>query len=111
MVNIEHTEDVATLKELLRVYATENARLHKRLQELVHENAKLQGKGPQEQMKLELSRLEEQMNAPCRSGCLVIRRSVEKAKVKVKARTIIVQSRSPGDTDLGRSPTLSISRS
>lgn len=63
MGDIEHTEDVATLKALLQVYANENARLQKRLEELVREIAELQGKGPQEQLELELSRLQEQMNA------------------------------------------------
>lgn len=63
MGDIEHIDDVATLKELLRVYAGENARLHNRLQELVQEIAELTGKGSREQLQLELTRIQEQMGA------------------------------------------------
>lgn len=63
MSDIEHIDDAATLKELLRVYAAENSRLHARLQELVRENAELKGKGPQEQLTLELAKIQEQMAA------------------------------------------------
>jgi transposase len=59
---VEHIDDPATLKELLRVYAAENARLHQRLQELVHEVAELKGKGAQEQLELELARIQEKMS-------------------------------------------------
>lgn len=62
MEQIEHLKDPAALKELVRVYAAENARLHRRLQELVTENAALKGKGAQEQLEWELARIQEQMS-------------------------------------------------
>jgi len=44
-------------------YAAENARLHRRMQELVKEIAELRGRGTGEQLELELSHLQEQMHA------------------------------------------------
>lgn len=61
MESFEHLNDLTSLKELLRVYSAENARLHRRLQELVQEVAELKGKGAQEQLELELARIQEQM--------------------------------------------------
>lgn len=61
--HVEHIHDPATLKELLRVYAAENERLHRRLQEMTRELAELKGKGAQEQLELELLRIQEQMSA------------------------------------------------
>jgi len=60
---VEHIDDPTTLKELLRVYAAENERLHRRLQELTRELAELKGNGAQEQLELELLRIQEQMSA------------------------------------------------
>lgn len=63
MEQFEHLEDSASLKELLRVYAAENARLHRRLKELVQEIAELKGSGAQQQLELELARVQEKMSS------------------------------------------------
>ena len=60
---IAEEKDPERLKELVLTYAAENARLHRRIQELVREIAKLQGRKAGEQLELELSRLQEQMHA------------------------------------------------
>ena len=50
-------------KALLVAYAQENARLHRRIQEVVEENAKLKGGNASEQLTMELGALQEQMAA------------------------------------------------
>ena len=57
MANIEQITDFDTLKEVARLQAVENERLHSRLVELTEKLAKLEGKEPIEQLQLELTTL------------------------------------------------------
>lgn len=61
MGSLEQINDLAALKELLRIYEAENARLHKRLEELTKELAELKGNSAQEQLEFELTRIQQQM--------------------------------------------------
>ena len=63
MPRIEQIEDFDTIKQAALLLEKENARLHKRLQALLSENAALRGEEGQKQYELELVRLQEQLNA------------------------------------------------
>lgn len=61
MSEFENERDPGTLRQIARLLLHENERLHKRLEELVAENANLKGHTAPEQLTLELSSLQEQM--------------------------------------------------
>ena len=58
---VEKLADPALVKQAALLLEQENARLHKRLQELIAENAKLKGTDGQKQLELEIARLQEQV--------------------------------------------------
>lgn len=58
---VEELDDPALVKQAALLLEQENARLHKRLQELMAENAKLRGDDGNKQLQLEIVRLQEQM--------------------------------------------------
>ena len=53
---LEAIADVDTAKEFLLAYAKENARLHRRIQEVIKENAELKGGDAKKQLEMELGR-------------------------------------------------------
>lgn len=61
MADIEQITDLDTLRQIARLQAVENERLHRRLVELSEKLAKLEGKEPIEQLQLELVALKEQV--------------------------------------------------
>ena len=58
---VEKLDDPALVKQAALLLEQENARLHRRLQELIAENAKLKGHDGHKQLELEIVRLQEQM--------------------------------------------------
>lgn len=58
---VEKLDDPTLVKQAALLLEQENARLHKRLQELTSEIAKLKGKDGHKQLELEIVRLQEQM--------------------------------------------------
>ena len=61
MTDIAQITDLDTLRQIARLQAVENERLHRRLVELTEKLAKLEGKQPTEQLQLELTALKEQV--------------------------------------------------
>ena len=61
MADIEHINDVDTLKEITRLQELEIERLHRKLAEQTEKLATLEGKDPVEQLQLELAHLREQL--------------------------------------------------
>lgn len=62
MIRPEEITDVAQLRQVALLLQAENARLHERLATVVAQLAALQGKSPPEQLQLELTKLQEQMD-------------------------------------------------
>jgi transposase len=58
---IDQVDDLETAKQMLSLYAKENARLNKRILDLMRQLAAAQGKTESEQLQLELSQLQEQL--------------------------------------------------
>jgi transposase len=58
---IDQIDDLATAKQMLSLYAKENARLNTRIMELTRLLAAARGKSESEQLELELSELQEQL--------------------------------------------------
>ncbi len=63
MLSIERIDDVKTAKQVALLLQGENDRLHKRLDALTRENARLKGLDETKQLELEMMRLQEQMDA------------------------------------------------
>lgn len=63
MTDVEKIDDLDTAKQVLVLLAKENERLHRRLQTLARDIARLEGRGEGEQMALELTRLKEQVRS------------------------------------------------
>ena len=61
MRGIDQVDDLETAKQMLSLYARENARLNKRILDLTRQLAAAQGKSESEQLQLELSQLQEQL--------------------------------------------------
>lgn len=61
VADIEQITDLDTLRQIARLQAVENERLHGRLVQLTEKLAKLEGKEPIEQLQLELTALKEQV--------------------------------------------------
>jgi transposase len=61
MVPIDELPDLDTAKQVARLLQAENERLHRRLEELVAENARLKGKDAQVLLQRELQKLQEQL--------------------------------------------------
>ena len=61
MVPIDEVPDLDTAKQVLRLLQAENERLHRRLQELVAEIARLKGQDAQALLQRELTKLQEQL--------------------------------------------------
>lgn len=61
MTDVENVEDLDTVKQVVKALAKENAYLHRRLSELAHAVARLEGRGPGEQLELEVAALQEQL--------------------------------------------------
>lgn len=59
---IEKIGDFDMAIDFLRAYEKENARLHRRLQEVLDELAQVKGKGAQQQLQLELTQIKEQLD-------------------------------------------------
>lgn len=62
MLRIENISDADQLKQIAKLLQGENDRLHKRLDDLVRENAKLKGQDGDKQLELEIRKLEAQMS-------------------------------------------------
>ena len=62
MTDIDQLTDVDTLRQIARLQALENERLHRQLAELTEKLAKLQGKDPTEALQLELDALKSQLD-------------------------------------------------
>lgn len=63
MSSIERIDDFETMKQAARLLEKENARLHKRLQAVLNDNATLRGEDGAKQYELEVVRLQEQLAA------------------------------------------------
>lgn len=61
MKRLKQVTDLETARQVIRLLEAENERLHQRLQELVAENARLQGKDGSAQWQQELAHLQEQL--------------------------------------------------
>jgi transposase len=61
VTSLDRIQDLDQLRQVAHLLAQENARLHQRLTALLQENARLRGVGAQEQLTLEIQRLQEQM--------------------------------------------------
>ncbi len=61
MVPIDELPDLDTAKQVARLLQAENARLHRRLEQLVAQIARLQGKDAQQPLQRELTKLQEQV--------------------------------------------------
>ena len=62
MLKIEDISDADQLKQIAVLLQKENDRIHARLDELVHENAKLKGQDGDRQLELEIQKLQSQMS-------------------------------------------------
>jgi transposase len=62
VLRIETISDLDTAKQVALLLQGENDRLHKRLDDLVRENAKLKGQDGERQLELEIQRLQAQMS-------------------------------------------------
>ena len=58
---VDRIGDIETAKQYLRLYEKENARLHRRLQQLVSETAQLRGQDGAQQLALELAKVQEDL--------------------------------------------------
>jgi transposase len=86
---IEQIDDLDTAKQVATLLEKENARLHKRLQAVITENASLRGEDGGKQYELEIVRLQEQLAALQRKlyGASSERRTkADKAKDKTPAK-------------------------
>lgn len=61
MRDVSHVQDVSVLQQMVGLLQSENARLHKRMAELVRRIAQMEGKGESAQLELELQKLQEQL--------------------------------------------------
>lgn len=61
MTRIEQVNDLETTKQLLQLYARDNERLHKRIEDLLRRVAIAEGKEESEQLQLELAEAQEQL--------------------------------------------------
>jgi len=63
MTRLEHLTDVDAVRQVATLLEAENARLHRRIEQLVQENAQLKGVDGVAQLQLEMERLKEQLAA------------------------------------------------
>ena len=62
-IDVDTVQDVDLLRQIIRLQEAENARLHKRLEELVRKLAQAEGKSESAALQLELVKLSEQLAA------------------------------------------------
>jgi transposase len=63
MTRLEHMSDTDAIRQVATLLEAENARLHRRIEQLVQENAQLKGQDGVAQLQLEMERLKEQLAA------------------------------------------------